>query len=158
MKDNDFNLKQEYEKLQKKHKLPNFEELDNDLEMSISIEKSSFLLRTIRRRLHEKAAFFSRILEGVIYPNTSSLLNIQESKFFTEKEKEEISKIYKRLATIERDSNVLDVEGSDEENAKFISNSFKEFQEIKAFMKEITKKMAESWKEESFSKKEGYFG
>lgn len=152
------NLKQEYEKLQKNHKLPNFEELDNDIEMSLSIEKSHFLLRSIRRRLHEKAAFFSRILEGVIYPNTSSLLNIQESKFFTEQEKEEITKYYKKLATIERESNILDVEGSEKENAEFISKSFKEFKEIKEFMKKITKKMSESWKEESHSKKEGYFG
>jgi len=158
MEKENFNLKEEYDKFAKKYKLPEFEIIDEDLELSLSIEKQKFLLKNIRRRLHDKLAFFARILEGVIYPNTSSLVAMQEAKYFTDNEKSEMSKIYKKIVSIERASNVLDIESSEKEESSFIIATYKEFKSIKKEIKSITEKMVNSWNKEDMPESEGYFG
>ena len=90
MKEEKFDIKQEYNIL--KHKLPNFNELDREFEISsANIKDKNFLLRNIRRRINDKVIFYCRLIEGLIYPSTNNIISMFELKSFNEQEKENIS-------------------------------------------------------------------
>ena len=150
------NIKEEYQKYTK-YNLPEYEALNKEFELYF-IEKSEFLLCNIRRRIHEKLAFFARILEGIIYPNPSSLVNMQEAKFFSDEEKGQITALYKKIVLLERNSNKLDVKSDEKENAEFINLLFKEWPFLTNQMFDILQKIENSWKKEEKSSGESYFG
>ena len=151
-------IKEEYNELCKKHKLPDFDRLDNEVEIS-SLEGVEFLLRKVRRRMNEKIVFFCRVIEGFLFPNGQSLVNMQESKFFNDKEKEEIMVLYKRLMVYERRALELDIKPNNKEEVVLINDIFSNWNTITKKMAEVSVKMKEGWDEEvSKGKNEGYFG
>ena len=157
MKDEKFNLKEEYNKL--KHKIPRFEDLDNEFELSTAnIKDKSFLLRNIRIRLNDKIIFYCRIIEGLLYPNSNSITGMMEINSFNEKEKEKMANIYKKLMEFERESLSLDVNPDEKNDVEFINNLFKEWKKFKEEMIKVTKKMKESWHLEEKEEKDNYFG
>ncbi len=157
MKDNKFNLKEEYNNLN--YKLPKFEDLDDEFEISIaSIKNKNFLIRGIRRRLNDKVIFYCKIIEGLVYPNSNNIIGMLEIKFFNEEEKEKISKMYKKLMEFERESLSVDVNPDEKKDVEFINNLFKEWKKFKEEMIKITKKMKESWHLEEKEEKDNYFG
>ena len=88
-------LKEKYQELGKKHKLPSFEEIDKEFEIS-TIDKDEFLLREIRRKIDEKIELYAKFLEEILQPETT-LSNMYESKEFNEHERNEVFKLYKKL-------------------------------------------------------------
>ena len=151
----EINLKEEYQKI--KHKLPKFEEINEDFEIEF-IKEKNFLLRQIRRRMSEKIIFFCRIIEGLVYPTQQHIITATEIKAFSDERKKEIEKIYKELMYFERESLLLDVFPDDKRDAEFINNVFNYWKKIKKEMKEIVTVMKESWKKEYKSEKDNYFG
>jgi len=151
----EINLKEEYQKI--KHKLPKFEEINEDFEIEF-IKEKNFLLRQIRRRISEKIIFFCRIIEGLVYPTQQHIITATEVKAFSEERKKEIEKIYKELMYLERESLLLDVFPDDKKDAEFINNVFSYWKKIKKEMKEVVHVMKESWKKEYKSEKDNYFG
>src|SRR3989344_8669954 len=96
MEEDKFDIKEKYNKL--KQKLPKFEDLDNEFELSTAnIKDAAFLTRSIRRRLNDKVIFYCRIVEGLLYPNTNNFIGMMEVKVFDEGEKTKMTKIYKKL-------------------------------------------------------------
>ena len=60
-------LKKDYEKLQKKYKLPSFQQLNEEFEIErIAEHETDILLREIRKAITEKAVAFLRFLEFLI--------------------------------------------------------------------------------------------
>src|SRR3989344_7570437 len=106
------NLKDEYEKLKKKHKLPNYEELDNEFELLYvaKLEEIKFPLRFIRRRINDKIAWFCNMLQNIIQPNPGSLISLEESKFFSDEDRKKMIVLLKELMHMERESVLLDIE------------------------------------------------
>jgi len=149
------NVKEEYEKI--KHKLPKFHELDNEFEISL-IKDKEFLLRSIRRKMSEKLIFFCRIIESLLYPTANHIINMNEVKEFSEDEKKNMEKIYKKLMVFERDSLNIDVEPDEKKDVEFINDLFKEWPNLKIDILKITKKMRESWLKENNIRKDNYFG
>ena len=86
------NLKSKYEKLQKKYNLPEYEELDENFELLYfqQIAEIKYPLRFVRRRILDKINAFIGLLQNIINPNPVSLISLEESKFFSEAEKNEI--------------------------------------------------------------------
>lgn len=157
MKDDKFDLKEEYGKL--KHKLPKFEDLDYEFELSgANIKDKNFIIRNLRRRINDKIIFYCRIIEGLLYPNANNLIGMLEVKSFDDKEKERMSKIYKKLMEFERESLSLDVNPDEKKEVDFINNLFKEWRKFKEEMIKITRKMKESWHLEEKEEKDNYFG
>ncbi|MEK6835744.1 MAG: hypothetical protein AABX55_01860 [Nanoarchaeota archaeon] len=157
MKEEKFDIKQEYNKL--KYKLPKFENLDEEFEISsANIKSKEFLLRNVRRRVNEKVVFYCRIIEGLLYPNANNIIGMFEIKAFNEDEKEEISKIYKRLMRYERGSLLIDVNPDDTKDVDYINNLLKEWKEFKQALTKITEKMRNSWELEEKVTKDVYFG
>ena len=66
--------------MKKKYKLPEFSELNRELEAS-SIEETDFLLRAIARKASEKLEFYASLLEEALQPDTSNLYSMHEARF-----------------------------------------------------------------------------
>lgn len=152
----DLNVKEEYEKLN--HKLPRFDDMNNDFELEL-IKTKHFLLRQIRRRVNEKIIFFCRIIEDLIYPTQQHIINITEIKNFSEERKKKLQEIYRELMYYERVSLMLDVIPDDKKDAEFINDVFNFWRKMKKQMEDVVKIMQESWKKEDISsEKNNYFG
>lgn len=158
--DEKFDIKKEYELLSRKYKLPSFEDIDNEFEVSgIEDINKKFLIRIIRRRINDKVVFFNRILESILQPNASSFVHLHESKFFSDEEKQEILSSFRKLMGLERESLGLDIEPDIEKDVEFINKVFIEFNEIKKKTKKVASVLEEAWsKEEEKVVSESYFG
>ena len=157
MKEEKFNIKQEYGNL--KHKLPNFKDLDNEFELSnANIKDNTFLVRNVRRKVNEKVIFYCRIIEGLLYPNQNNFVGMFEIKSFTDEEKKSISDIYKKLMQYERESLSIDVNSDEKKDVNYINNLWGDWQGFKKELIKITEKMKNSWKVEDKTFKDNYFG
>jgi len=154
-------LKEDYEKLKKQHKLPNYDDLDHEFELLYisRLEEIKFPLRFIRRRITDKLSWFCNMLQNILQPNPGSMISLEESKFFTDDDRKRIIILLKELMKIERQSLILEVNFNEKEDVEFINHIYSEWNKIKketAYFSEVLKK---GWKEETKkSIKEQYFG
>lgn len=153
----EFEIRKEYEKIQKKYKIPEFEELNTEFELE-SLEKKEFLVRAIRRRMNDKVIFFCRIIENIIYPNGQSQIGTYEAGFFSDEKKNELSVIHKKLMIYERQSLLLDITPNDNGDAEYIKALTLEWKNFKNELKETVLIMENSWKNTVEEKEERYFG
>ena len=150
-------IKEKYQELSKKHKLPPFKETDQEFEIS-TIEEEEFLLREIRRKIAEKIEAYSNILHSLIHPE-ANLCEMYECRAFTDGEKDNIFNIYKKLMFFSRYSIETSVDENDEKTAKFISDFWKDWGDIKKVLLPTMKKVKESWLKDIDVKEElGYMG
>ena len=148
---------EEYDKMQKKHSLPDFKKLDREFEIS-TIEEDHFFMRNIRKKMTEKVEYFADLLMRVLQPE-SDISQLHEVSFFTDIEKEEVLEIYKRLMFHFKWAVELVVEDSDNENAEFINKTYSMMHDVKPKLRWFCGKVKDSWTKELRSKdKAGYFG
>ena len=155
------NLREEYEKLMKTHKLPNYEDLDKEFEILYvtKLEEIKFPLRFIRRRMNDKIAWFCNMLQNIIQPNPGSIIGLEESKFFSKEDKEKIIKLLKELMRIERESLSLDVEYDEKKDVEYINNVFSKWEKIRKDIARFSGILKNGWKEGiKKESKEQYFG
>ena len=63
------NLKKDYEKIQRKHGLPSFQELNEDFQIEKVAEvETDFLVREIRKFMADKFSNYLRFIEAVLQP------------------------------------------------------------------------------------------
>ena len=147
-----------YKKLQKKYNLPNYRELNKNFELDY-IDDPFFLLRSIRKRIHEKIVFFARIFEKIMFPNQAVVIEMYEAKFFTEKEKEDLSKVYEELLSLDRKALSLNISSTDAKEADYIKDTFKIWPKLSKKTMFIIDKLDKSWKHgKSDLTKNHYFG
>lgn len=154
----DNKIEKQYNELRKKHKLPEFIEIDFEFEIS-DLEETNFLLRNIIRKIAEKLDFYSTMLEEVLQPDTSNLYAMHETRYFDEDEKNQMYDIYRKLMNLNRQSIEISLLRNDNNDADFISNAFEEWKAIKKELLKFVKKMRASWKIEADIKEDiGYLG
>ncbi len=150
-------IRKKYEELKKKYSLPDFEELNKEFEIS-AIEHDDFLLRQVRKKIIEKITVMSEILENFLHPDTK-ISDIYECRAFSDKERDRIFELYKKLKIVEKESMELSLEPNDKTEAEFIEKILDSWIDIKKEMLFFIRKTKEFWKSESPDKtKEGYFG
>ncbi|MBR9691346.1 hypothetical protein GOV06_01030 [Candidatus Woesearchaeota archaeon] len=150
-------LKEKYQKLSKEHKLPSFEELDKEFEIS-KIEDEKFLLREVRRKIIEKIELYAKFLEEILNPDTT-ISNMHEAKIFNEEERERIFEFYKKLMYYDRLSIEVSIDEDDSKSSDYITGFYKEWSELKKEFSNFVKKAKESWLKDSNIKQEsGYMG
>lgn len=155
------NLKEEYERLRKNHKLPSYEDLDKEFELLYvtKLEEIKFPLRFIRRRMNDKIAWFCNMLQNIIQPNPGSIIGLEESKFFSNEDKEKMIKLLKELMFIERESLILDIDYDEKKDVEYINNVFSRWDKIKKEVGHFSEILKKGWKEEiKKESKEQYFG
>jgi len=151
-------IEKQYSELKKKYKLPNFKEIDFELEIS-DLEDTNFPLRAIIRRIAEKLDFYTTLLEEVLQPDTSNLYAMHETRFFDEHEKKKMYELYTKLMNLNRQTVELSLEQNEKNGADFINNFLNEWKELKSDLLKFVKKMKESWKAETDIKEDlGYLG
>ena len=151
-------IEKQYNELRKKYKLPEFKELDFELEMQ-DMEKTAYLLREIIRKIGEKLDFYSRVIEEILQPDTSNIYALHESRFFDEKEKKKMYDTYVKLMNLSRTLLEISLDQSEKSEAEFISRFLAEWKDLKAELLQYAKKAKDSWKPWADIKEDlGYMG
>ncbi len=151
-------IKEEYEKLSKKYKLPEFNDIDSAFEIS-TIENTSFLLREIIGKIVERLSYYTKLLEEFLQPDVSSLSGMHEISFFSDNEKHRVYQLYKKLMKLNRMATEADLSQNEKEEAAYILSAFNVWIELKNELIDLVKKMTECWEKENNMKQElGYFG
>jgi hypothetical protein len=151
-------IESEYNTLYKKYKLPKFSDIDSEFEISC-IENEKFLLKGILNKILEKIEFYSDLLGNLVHPNESSFSNMHEMRLFSEEDKDDMYKLYKKLMKNNRAIIALVLDNNEKNQADFLGNFFSEWQSLKKELVIYLKKLEESWeKETSISEDIGYLG
>ncbi|MBI2558795.1 hypothetical protein HYW20_05715 [Candidatus Woesearchaeota archaeon] len=151
-------IENQYNELRKKFKLPEFREIDFEMEIS-DFEETNFLLRAIIRRITERLDFYTTMVEEVIQPDASNLYAMHETRHFDDVEKKRMFDLYRKLMDFNRRS-IENSLGHDEgSEAGLINDFFDEWKGIKKELLGFVKKMRDSWKTETDIKEDiGYLG
>ena len=151
-------IQKNYEELKKKYKLPEFNLVDSEFEIS-TIENDIFLLREIRKKIIDKIETFCKLLEELIQPESTSLSTMHEVKVFEDEEKEKIYTLFKMLMKFHRTGFLLAINDDDKKEAQFINDVMAHWKEIKADITKIVEKLRDSWdKDLDIQEKVGYLG
>ncbi len=141
--------------MQKKYKLPPLEEVERTLGLYFS-EPAPFISSMINS-LIKKMAFPSNYVSSLLQP--TSLLNVIESSFFTQKEKEDMfelaSTCMSKVCLLE--AVVFDGDG---EKARIFNEVYGFFnKKVIPFNKKLLKKLSKKWVQKDMKKEmHNYFG
>jgi protein subunit release factor A len=138
----------DYDALKQKHQLPDIEIIDFEFEID---RNAKFILREIRRKIHEKLGACAEIIEGILQPDTNSFPQMYETAYFDESEKTKVMRTYRKIMKLIRESAEAGLKCSDEEDAKFILEALKEWNEIKENTSSTAEKLKNSWANETES-------
>lgn len=150
-------IKEAYSELKKKYRdLPNFDDIDNEFEIS-AIEEP-VLIKAIRRKITEKTDYYAGLVKDLLQPE-SDMTNMYECRAFGDDEKEDVYNILKKLMFLSRLAAEVALKADEKEDALFISSSFKEWIGIKPKLLRIISKIRSSWEKDTDLKEDlGYFG
>jgi len=152
-------LKQEYKKIQEKHNLPGFEEMNNNFNIEKAAEvEVDLLIREIRRFVADKLANYMRFAEAILNPVNVQMFVYSLIKSLDVQEKEKLTEIYKKLSKNELKLIELDINYSEEKEALFIRDSYKMWQEMKEDLLDVIEKANKNWDNKVESKNKDYFG
>jgi len=152
-------MKKEYGKLTEKHKLPSFNEMNEDFHIEkIAENETEILIREIRRYIGEKMSNYLRVVEAFLNPSNVPMFVFSTVKTINSEDKQKLSEIYKKLSKSEINLIELDLKFSEEKEADFIKESFKTWQEIKEELLGIIEGIKKNWDSKSESAIKGYFG
>ncbi len=147
----------DYEIFRKKYSLPNFEELDLEFDLHC-IDDTRFLLKEIRVKIEEKADNTALMMEEILQPDTK-VSNLYESRVFSESEKEQLFRIFRKLMKIKKKAVYLMLANNEKDDAEFIKEALSEWLGIKKELSPFMKKLISAWETESDAKEElSYFG
>jgi len=152
-------LKKDYAEIQKKHGLPEFDELNQEF----SIEKiqeleTDYLLREVRRFMSEKFSNYLRLVETVLNPVNASVFVFSFIKTLSQEDKKLLEDVFKKLMKIELEAISLDVDYSEEKEIEYVKNSWKFWKEIRVDMKKVMVSVKKNWDNKVEAGKRGYFG
>lgn len=151
-------IKSSYEKLGKKYKLPLFDAVNSELEIS-EIESDEFLLRKIRKKISELVDSTAEHIGSLLQPSADSLADMHECRFFTDKDKKRMVELYKKLMTLSRVSLEAEISKDDKTDAALVKDFFRQWPELKKEALYFIKKMKSCWeKETEIEEKLEYFG
>ena len=152
-------VKEEYGKLQEKYGLPSFDDLNADFYAEkVAENETDFLLRAIRALIADRFFNYLRFIESLLNPVNVPMFAFSIIKTLKEEDKEKLTKMYKKLAKHEVDLIELDINPSEEQEARFIKDSYGLWQEIKTDFKEIVEIIKKNWDVKNEAGKGGYFG
>lgn len=152
-------LKQEYKKIQEKHNLPSFEEMNEDFNIEKASElKVELLIREIRRFVADKLSNYMRFVEAILNPVNVPMFIYSLIKSLDVQEKEKLTEVYKKLSKNELKLIELDINYSEEKEALFIREAYIMWQEMKKELLDIFEKANKNWDNKAESKKKDYFG
>lgn len=150
--------KEIYEKLQQKHNLPHYNELNLEFDIEEISDETELILQKIRLKIHERIDFYTELIESIVQPETN-LKNMYESKHVNERTRENAYLLFKKLMQLIRYSNLVSVNNTNEDNAKFIKESYQKWNNLKEDIQSQIKILHDVWKKDTDIKQDfSYFG
>ena len=134
-----------YNELRKKHQLPDYSYMEQELEIS-DIE-SRQLLKHITIKIGEKLEFLTHMLEDVLQPE--AVHSMHESKHLSDLQRKQIYELYKKMMSMNRRIVELSLLRSDEEDANFIRSFMAEWKNIKPELIGFVSTIKSSWESET---------
>lgn len=154
-------FRKEYESLAKKHGLVAFEVVDKQFEVHFSdferIQPHAILI-IVRRRIADKLAGMINMVQSILLPNTGSVVGAEESKFFSDEEKEAANTLMRELTFWYRRSQALDFMLRDEDEVLFLKDFMKEWEPLRKEALKIAEKVRDGWKITERKESYQYFG
>ena len=152
-------LKEDYEKLQKKHKLPSFKELNEDFHIEkIAESETEILIREVRKFIGDKLANYMRFIENLLNPVNVPMFFFSFIKMMDADDKKRLSEIYKELMKFEIKFIEIDLDFNEEKEAKLITDSCEFWKTAKKDMLKIIGKINGRWDDKYEANNKGYFG
>ncbi|MFP4567609.1 MAG: hypothetical protein ACLFN8_01565 [Candidatus Woesearchaeota archaeon] len=154
-------FKQEFEKIKKELKFKaTLEELDEIFYYTDYILHVNYmspqLSRTLCGRMVETYSSWINFMHSIIMPNPSSMINVEESKIFTEKEKNEMMQMMKQFMAHVSKNSVIGLTKNKIEEGQFFDDSLKLWQQNKTRLIEFKEKINKHWEIESKREKQQY--
>jgi len=152
-------LKIDYLALHKKYGLPSFQEMNEDFYIEkIAENETDILIREVRRMVGDRLMNYMRFIENLLSPVNVPMFVFPIIKLIGPEEKNKLSEIYKKLIQNEVKFVEIDLEFDEAGEAKFISESYKLWQEIKKELVKIFGKVEKNWGTKTEENSKGYFG
>lgn len=151
-------VKKAYVVLKEKYSLPDYDVVNNELEIS-SIDSDDFLLSKIRKRIVERIESLVMNLSSILQPSADSLSDMHECRFFDDSEKKKIVGLYKQMMIFNRLSLEADLMRNEKKDAEFIKSFFKAWPDMKKEIFPFLEKMKSCWEKDiHIDEKLEYFG
>ena len=158
MEPEEFDIELEYTELAKKHNLPGFKEMSQDFDIGkISEKEKTFLAREIRRAINEKISAYIHLFETLINPNAPPMFVFSILKNTSQKDKDLLREIYKKLSKTQIEIMKLDTIYKEEAEIGFINKIFNMWQELKPQIYNLIENLESGFEQNDTSKKISYF-
>jgi hypothetical protein len=152
-------FKKDYLDIQKKYDLPSFEELNQDFHIEkLADVETDYLVREIRKMITDKFANYLRFVEAFLHPNNTPMFVLSIVKLINVEDKKNLVNIYEKLAKSEMKIVELDLGFSEEDDAMFVKDSYKLWQEIKKDLLVFVRKIETNWDNKPEVNGKNYFG
>ena len=152
-------LKEDYKKLQEKYSLPSFEKLNEDFQIEkVAESETDFVLREVRRYITDKFFNYLRFIESILSPNNVPMFVFAITKTLGIKEREKLIELYKQIARVDIDLIELDIDYSEEKEAKSIIKYSEMWKSIKKDFMDIVNVIKKNWDTKIEEDSKGYFG
>ena len=152
-------LKEAYEKLAKKYKLPSFHEMNEDFEIEkLQEHETNILTREIRRAMMDRNVSYLRFIEMFQNPGQAPMFFLALIKSVDSSDKQLIDELYLELGKYEIKSIALDNEYSEEKDIEFIKKFYKGWQNIKKKFGKLMNGLEKAWEKKVEKKDKGYLG
>ncbi len=153
------NLKEDYKKIQKGYDLPEFEKLNEDFQIEKLAEiETDFLVREIRKFMADKFMNYLRFIESILNPVNVPMFIFSIVKSIGADEKKKLTSVYKKLAKCEVELIRLDLEFSEDNEVKFVKETYELWQEMKKDILGIINVIKKNWDNKLQSNGKNYFG
>lgn len=140
-------VKEIYETYRKKYKLPLFEEMDSEFELS-SIEFPDFFLRQVKKKMNEKLQDLGDTFAEILNPSSESLVQLYECRLFDADEKDAIYNLFRHIIYYMCALHESEYINDEKHDAELIKDIHKKWGHIKSESLVYLKKLKEHWKKE----------
>jgi hypothetical protein len=154
----DGNIEQRFADIKKRFNLADLSVLDTEFEL-VSIEKSTNILRDIRKKIFEKLDIMAQVVEPWMQPDAGSFVSLYEYRALGDEDRKAVLKQFQDLMSLHRDCLFAELECTEQADAAIIIRATKEWPGIRSALAPIAKKVSAAWPKHLEHKDVvGYFG
>ena len=152
-------LKENYKKLKERYNLPNFQEMNENFHIErIAESETELLIKEIRRFVADKMSGYLRFIETLLNPMNVQMFIFSIIKSLRNEDKNKLTEIYNKLSKIEVKLIKIDLNFSEQDEAEFIKEACKIWEEIKEDLLGILATIEKNWDVKPESNTKNYFG
>jgi len=141
-------IRKEYEKIRRKHLLPNFDKIDQEFEIRRTFS-DGFIVSETRRAAINKLQDYIQLLDPVLNPHPGSLHSMIEADGFDEEDKKKLFDLYKKLGFLIHQGILAGLK-NEKDQVTFIKDCWKKWPTLKKDITEFVTKAAIQWSTNDF--------